>query len=117
MEKKHKSLRNLFIIMVYIFLYLPIIILVVFSFNKSRMNIVFTDFTFDWYVKLFHNKDLLEAFSNTMLIAIVSTVVSTIIGTMSAIALQKAKFPGKGLVNKLIYILIFADNYISCVFI
>ena len=104
MEKKHKSLRNLFIIMVYIFLYLPIIILVVFSFNKSRMNIVFTDFTFDWYVKLFHNKDLLEAFSNTMLIAIVSTVVSTIIGTMSAIALQKAKFPGKGLVNKLIYI-------------
>lgn len=104
MEKKHKSLRNLFVIMVYIFLYLPIIILVVFSFNKSRMNIVFTGFTFTWYKRLFSNRELLEAFGNTMLIAFVSTLVSTIIGTISAVALQKFNFFGKKTVNKLIYI-------------
>lgn len=104
MEKKHKKLRNLFVIGVYIFLYLPIIILVVFSFNKSRMNIVFTGFTFNWYKTLFHNRELLEAFRNTMLIAVVSTAVSTIIGTVSAVALQKFDFPGKNILNKLIYI-------------
>lgn len=104
MEKKNSVLRNLFIVFVYIFLYLPIIILVVFSFNQSKMNIVFTKFTFDWYARLFQNRDLLEAFFNTMLIACVSTVVSTIIGTLSAVVLHKYQFPGKGLVNKLIYI-------------
>ncbi len=104
MEKKNKTLRNLFIILVYTFLYLPIVILVVFSFNASKMNIVFTHFTFEWYAKLFQNKDLLEAFRNTMIIAVVSTAVSTVIGTMSAVVLQKYDFKGKDLVNKLIYI-------------
>ena len=104
MEKKNKNLRNLFIWLVYSFLYLPIIILVIFSFNKSKMNIVFSGFTLDWYAKLFQNTDLLEAFGNTMLIAVLSTAISTIIGTMSAVALQKYNFPGKTLVNRLIYI-------------
>ena len=104
MEKKNKTLRNLFIWLVFIFLYLPIIILVVFSFNQSKMNIVFTGFTFSWYARLFSNRELLEAFRNTMIIAITSTVVSTVIGTMSAVALNKYNFPGKALVNKLIYI-------------
>ena len=68
------------------------------------MNIVFTGFTFSWYARLFSNRELLEAFRNTMIIAITSTVVSTVIGTMSAVALNKYNFPGKALVNKLIYI-------------
>ena len=104
MEKKNKTLRNLFIILVYIFLYFPIVILVLFSFNQSKMNIVFTKFTFEWYAKLFQNKDLLEAFRNTMIIAIVSTAVSTVIGTVSAVALHKIDFKGKQFINKLIYI-------------
>ena len=104
MENKHTKLRNLFIILVFIFLYLPIIVLVIFSFNKSRMNIIFTGFTFSWYKTLLSNRELLEAFRNTMIIAVVSTFISTIIGTVSAVVLQKYNFPGKNLVNKLIYI-------------
>lgn len=64
--KKKKIFRNLFIIGVFFFLYLPIIILVLYSFNDSKMNIIFTHFTFRWYKELFQNTNLLEAFFNTM---------------------------------------------------
>ncbi len=101
---KNKHLKNLFVALVFFFLYLPIIILVVFSFNTSKMNIIFEGFTFKWYNTLFHNRDLLEAFTNTMIIAITSTVISTIIGTIGAVGLNKYDFPGKSLINKLIYI-------------
>ncbi len=101
---KNKYLKNLFIALVFFFLYLPIIILVVFSFNTSKMNIIFEGFTLKWYKILLHNRDLLEAFINTMIIAITSTIISTIIGTMGAVALNKYDFPGKSLINKLIYI-------------
>ena len=101
---KHKFLKNLFIGLVFAFLYLPIIILVVFSFNTSRMNIIFTGFTFSWYRTLLSNNELLEAFLNTMIIAISSTVISTIIGTIGAVGLNKYDFPFKNIVNKLIYI-------------
>lgn len=102
--KKNKLLRNLFIILVFIFLYLPIIILVLYSFNDSKMNIVFTHFTLRWYKELFQNDNLLNAFTNTMIIAVASTVISTIIGTISAVGLHKYKFPMKNLINGLIYI-------------
>ena len=101
---KHKGLKNLFVGLVFFFLYLPIIILVVFSFNTSRMNILFEGVTFSWYKTLFSNSDLLEAFFNTMIIAVTSTIVSTIIGTIGAVGLNKYQFPFKGLINKLIYI-------------
>ena len=101
---KNKILKNGFVGLVFFFLYLPIIILVIYSFNTSKMNIIFEGFTLRWYKILFHNRDLLEAFMNTMIIAITSTVISTIIGTMGAVGLNKYNFFGKSLINKLIYI-------------
>ena len=101
---KHKKLKNFYIGLVFLFLYLPIIILVIYSFNTSKMNIIFEGFTLDWYKNLFQNKELLEAFLNTMIIAIVSTVVSVIIGVIGAVGIKKYDFPFKNLVNALIYI-------------
>ena len=101
---KYKLLKNLFIGFVLLFLYMPIIILIIFSFNTSRMNILFEGVTFSWYQSLFSNRELLEAFFNTMIIAITSTVVSTIIGTIGAVGLYRYDFPFKGIINKLIYI-------------
>lgn len=101
---KKSWLRNLFIILVFIFLFLPIIILVLYSFNDSKMNIIFTHFTFRWYKELIENTNLLNAFVNTMIIAFASTIISTIIGTISAVGLYKYKFPFKNLINALIYI-------------
>ena len=101
---KNKFINNLFVILVFLFLYLPIIILVVYSFNSSQMNIIFENWTFDWYKEIFHNADLVEAFLNTLLVAVVSTVLSTIIGTISAYGLYKYNFPFKNYINALIYI-------------
>ena len=83
---------------------MPIIVLVAFSFNTSKMNIIFTGFTFEWYGKLFENRDLLEAFRNTLIIASLSTVISTIIGTISAVGLKKYNFFGEKFIGNLIYI-------------
>ena len=101
---KHKKLKNFYIGLVFLFLYLPIIILVIYSFNTSKMNIIFEGFTLDWYKNLFQNKELLEAFLNTMIIAVVSTIVSVIIGVIGAVGIKKYDFPFKNLVNALIYI-------------
>ncbi len=102
--KKGKWLKNLIIILVFLFLFAPIFVLVLYSFNQSKMNVIFTGFTFKWYGELFKNTDLLDAFFNTLIIAFTSTFVSTIIGTISAVGLYKYNFPGKRLINGLIYI-------------
>ena len=101
---KNRPIKNLFIFLVFIFLYLPIIVLVVYSFNSSSMNILFENFTFKWYEEIFNNKELIESFLNTLMVAGISTVVSTILGTMAAYGLYKYNFPFKNLLNSLIYI-------------
>lgn len=101
---KNKWFKNSFVGLVFMFLYLPIIILVIFSFNSSEMNIVFENFTFDWYKNLTQNSNLINAFINTLIVAISSTIISTIIGTISAVGLHKYNSPFKNLINKLIYI-------------
>lgn len=101
---KRKGLKNMFIILVFFFLYLPIFSLIAFSFNDSKLNIVFEGFTFEWYKNLFSNTTLLDALKNTLIVAVSSTAVATIIGTLAAIGLYKYNFRGKNLVNSLLYI-------------
>ena len=102
--KRRKWHKNLVIALTLIFLYFPIFVLVLFSFNKSSLNIRWEGFTLSWYKELFSNTELLEAFFNTMLVGITSTVVAVVIGTISAVALYKYTFKGKTLINSLLYI-------------
>lgn len=102
--KDNKFLDNLSIILVLVFLFLPIGVLVLFSFNTSELNIVFEGFTTHWYKDLFQNKALLEALKNSLILAGVSTLVSTVIGTISAYALHRFEFPFKNTINELLYI-------------
>ena len=102
--KYNKHLDNLCLFLIFSFLFLPIGILILFSFNTSRLNILFEGFTLHWYKDLFQNTLLLEALKNTLIVSVVSTIISTIIGTISAYALHKFKFPLKNLVNELLYI-------------
>lgn len=78
-----------------LFLYAPIAILVAFSFNDSRRNVVWRGFTTEWYVRAWENARLLEAFTNSLVIAAIATALSIIIGTTLAIALWRFRFPGK----------------------
>ena len=92
--KKKRFLKNLFIGLVLFFLYLPILVLVLYSFNTSKLNILFEGFTLKWYRVLLENRSLLEALGNTLFVAVISTLVSTVVGTVSAIALKKYRFFG-----------------------
>ena len=86
---------RLWLIAVFVFLYAPIVILVAFSFNNSKRNIVWQGFTTDYYAKAAANASLIEAFSNSLIIAFVSTLISTIVGALMALALWRFRFPGK----------------------
>jgi len=79
----------------FILLYAPIVTLVAFSFNDSRRNIVWRGFTFDYYVKAWNNQSLFEAFVNSLTIALVNTVISTILGVVTALLLWRFRFFGK----------------------
>jgi len=89
---------------IYLFLYLPILVVVAFSFNKSKMNIVFTGFTFEWYGRIFKNTRLLDALHNTVIVALVSTAIAVVVGTLAAVGMNKYRFRGKNLVDGLLYI-------------
>ena len=78
-----------------VFLYAPIITLIVFSFNDSRRNIVWRGFTFKYYEKALGNESLIEAFTNSLTIALLSTVASVILGAMVAVLFWRFRFPGK----------------------
>jgi spermidine/putrescine transport system permease protein len=95
LEYTRRLWLRLWLLAVFLFLYAPIVILIVFSFNDSRRNIVWQGFTTDYYVKAAENASLIEAFSNSLIIATVSTVLSTIIGALLALALWRFRFPGK----------------------
>jgi spermidine/putrescine transport system permease protein len=78
-----------------IFLYAPLVALMVFSFNDSRRNIVWQGFTLKYYEKALNNASLIEAFVNSLTIAAVSTFLSLILGALAALALWRFRFPGK----------------------
>jgi spermidine/putrescine transport system permease protein len=88
----------------YLFLYLPIVILVVFSFNSSRYAGAWRGFTLDWYKTLFTNQAIVAALKNSMIVAGGSTIISTIFGTMVALAMERYRFAGKLAFDALLYL-------------
>jgi len=89
-------LRVLFFVTL-VFLYAPIVVLVIFSFNDSRRggNVIWRGFTTDYYVKAFNNDSLMEAFANSLTIAFVCTLVSVVLGALTAVMLWRFRFPLK----------------------
>jgi spermidine/putrescine transport system permease protein len=73
----------------YAFLYVPLAIVVVYSFNDSRLNAEWVGFTLDWYRRLFANDEMLTAAANSLLIALVASLVSTVLGTMAGVAMYR----------------------------
>lgn len=103
-KKIGSGLKNFYIALVFAFLYVPIVMVFIFSFNTSKMNIVWEGFTLSWYGSFFQNRPLMESLMNTLIIAVVSTMISTVIGTLGAIGFHKYNFKGKALIDKLLYV-------------
>ena len=92
----HRKLwLRLWLAATFVFLYAPIVILIVFSFNDSKRNIVWRGFTLDYYVKAFENDSLIEAFTNSLVIAVVATVISTVLGALTALVLWRFASPAR----------------------
>ncbi|MGC5325491.1 ABC transporter permease [Brevibacillus sp. SYSU BS000544] len=90
--------------LIYLFLYVPIAILIIFSFNQSKLNAVWTGFTLDWYVKLFQNDGVLEAMYTSLIVALVSTIAATMIGTLAAVGMYRYRFRGKTALDAMLYL-------------
>jgi spermidine/putrescine transport system permease protein len=89
---------------VLLFLYLPIALLVVYSFNASRLNIRWEGFTWKWYGELWRHEPLLRALTNSLIVATPATALSVLLGVTGAWALRRHRFPLARLVNGLVYV-------------
>lgn len=93
-----KKLSKVYMALVLLFLYVPIFVLIVFSFNSTKSRSVFSEFTFDWYIKLFHNELIMRSLLNTVIVAIIASVSATVLGTAAAIGINAMKKTPKAIV-------------------
>jgi spermidine/putrescine transport system permease protein len=90
--------------LVFGFFYLPIFVLVVFSFNENTRVGVWSGFSTRWYGEMFRNQDVIRALRNSLIVALVSTVVATILGTAAALAMERYRFRGQRTYDALLYL-------------
>ena len=93
-----KKFAKVYLALVMMFLYVPIFVLIVFSFNTTKSRSVMSGFTFDWYIKLFKNEIIMSSLMNTIIIAVLASIVSTILGTAAAVGIKNMKKVPKAIV-------------------
>ncbi len=103
-EKKPALWLRIYTFLVYGFIYAPILVLIIFSFNSQKLNVHWEGFTLNWYKVLFNDAQIFLATRNTLMIAAVSTLVATIIGTMAALAMHRYRFPLYNVSETVMYI-------------
>jgi spermidine/putrescine transport system permease protein len=88
----------------FIFLYAPILVLVAFSFNDSRLAAQWQGFTLKWYAQMMESEAVLDAFWNSLIVAVAATLISTVLGTMTAIAMERFRFPLRKTYDGILYL-------------
>lgn len=99
-----RRLGNCYAFLVFVFIYIPIIVMIVFSFNNQRNNYYWNGFTLKWYEVLFTESDLLGFLVNSLIVAITATVISIVIGVLGAMGLMRFEFKLKQTINSALYI-------------
>jgi spermidine/putrescine transport system permease protein len=89
---------------VFLFFYLPIAILVLFSFNQSKLNIVWTGFTLDWYGDLWSDSVLVRTLQNSLVVAVTTTLLSVVLGTAAGWLLYRYRYRGSALLETLVFL-------------
>lgn len=107
-----KAFSRIYTVICFAFLYIPILILIVFSFNTSK-GATWTGFTTKWYVELFRNQAIISAFINTLIVALVASVFATILGTTAAFGMNSMKKMSKGVMRTLTYIQILNPEIVT----
>ena len=105
MKKQHlAALQKVYLCLIFSFLYVPIAVMIVFSFNESKSRTLFTGFTFKWYKSLLQNEMILEALWLSLVVAFLAATVATILGVMASIGISGMKKHTQGVINTVSYL-------------
>lgn len=97
--KKNGRLSGIYLGLVFLLMYLPIGVVIVFSFNESKLPVKWTGFSLKWYESLFQNEAMMEALGNSLILAVLSCLLSAVIGTLGAVGLSRLKWRSKGVME------------------
>lgn len=111
----NKFSKYLYAICVYIFLYLPIAVVVIFSFNDSSHSLIWQGFTLKWYTALFQNQALLTVAGHSLILGMLAATLATIMGTLAAVSLLRYHFFGKKILHALILVLILSPEIVMAI--
>lgn len=110
-----KFLQRFFLFLVFAYLYIPIIILIVNSFNQDRFGMYWKGFSFNWYERLWHNDTLIQATVHSITIGVLAATFATIIGTLTAITLYRYRFFGKSFINGMLFVVMMSPDIVMAV--
>ncbi len=110
-----KTVRFSFMSLVYLFLYLPIIVLIANSFNDNKFGIKWGGFTTKWYHALVNNDSLMQAAWHSINVAVFSATAATIIGSLTAVALFRYQFRGKNMVNGMLFVVMMSPDIVMAI--
>lgn len=110
-----KKIKKIYLFLVFAFLYSPILFLMVFSFNDSKLKTSWNGFTFKWYAELFNNTEILSSFYNSLLVAVLATIFATILGTCAAIGIYYMKNLKKSVALNVNYIPVLNPDIVTAI--
>lgn len=108
-------LPRLYLTLVYVLLYLPILVLVVYSFNDSRTGYRWGGFSLRWYEALFANHAMVQAMWNSLWLALAAATISTLIGALTALALQRYRFRGKQALRGMLFVVMMSPEIVLAI--
>ena len=97
-------ITNAYVMLIYVFVFIPVIVMVAFSFNSLPSNQHWESFTLDYYSKLFYDSEMIQVLINSLTLAVVSTLAAIFIGTLGAYALCRLKFKGRSFLNLMVFV-------------
>jgi len=105
MKTQHKHLlQRTYLVLVFGFMYLPIAVLIAYSFNENKSRAVFTGFSLKWYASLFHNEMILSALGLSLVLAFVSAIIATVLGTLATIGINSMSRKAQLIINNISYV-------------
>lgn len=109
-----KALKKLYVFLIFVFMYAPIVVLMVYSFNDSRSSsAIWRGFTLEWYQRLATDSQMLNALQTTLFVALISSVVATVIGTLAAIGIHNMRRRSRNLVMNITYLPILSSDIVT----
>ena len=97
--KKNSRFSGIYLGIIFFLMYLPVVVVIIFSFNESKLPVRFSGFSLTWYQELFQDEDMLEALKNSLILGVSSCLLSAVIGTLGAVGLARIKWRTKGILE------------------